>query len=224
MAIKRFFRVMLATVLLCVLPSIVFANPLVVFFGDSVTHNWGKYRDPFFSTNNFLCKGIDDETTGDMLKRYASDVIGQHPQVVVILAGANDIAQNNGVFVTAEQISSNIFYMAKMAQEVGIKVVLCSVLPSSGYNWNTNAEPANFISQLNTIVKKYTPFAAVALISLSATHNFAVKSVVVSGAQAAKPKNNAIIIRYFFIIKIFWGYNYLLSIGSRIGIIACSIM
>ena len=155
MAIKRFFRVMLATVLLCVLPSIVFANPLVVFFGDSVTHNWGKYRDPFFSTNNFLCKGIDDETTGDMLKRYASDVIGQHPQVVVILAGANDIAQNNGVFVTAEQISSNIFYMAKMAQEAGIKVVLCSALPSSGYNWNTNAVPANFIPQLNTIVEEW---------------------------------------------------------------------
>ena len=155
MTFKNFFRKMLATILLCVLPSIVFANPLVVFLGDSITFNWGKYRGTFFSTNNFLCKGISGETTGDMLKRYTTDVINQHPQVVVILAGTNDIAQNDGVFVTAEQISSNIFHMAKMAQEAGIKVVLCSVLPSSGYIWNKNASPANFVPQVNTLVEEW---------------------------------------------------------------------
>ena len=146
MTIKNFFRITIVTVLLCLLPSIASANPLVVFFGDSITSDWGIYRGPFFSANNFLCKGVSGETTGSMLKRYASDVIDQHPQAVVILAGANDIAQKDGVLVTAEQISSNIFLMAKMAQEAGIKVVLCSLLPSSGYG---------LIPTLNTIIEEW---------------------------------------------------------------------
>lgn len=131
---------------MCLLPSIASANPLVVFFGDSITSNWGIYRGSFFSANNFLCKGVSGETTGSMLKRYASDVIDQHPQAVVILAGTNDIAQKDGVLVTAEQISSNIFLMAKMAQSAGIKVVLCSLLPSSGYG---------LIPTLNTIIEEW---------------------------------------------------------------------
>lgn len=146
MTIKNFFRITIVTVLLCLLPSIASANPLVVFFGDSITSDWGIYRGSFFSANNFLCKGVSGETTGSMLKRYASDVIDQHPQAVVILAGTNDIAQKDGVLVTAEQISSNIFLMAKMAQGAGIKVVLCSLLPSSGYG---------LIPTLNTIIEEW---------------------------------------------------------------------
>jgi len=146
MTIKNFFRITIVTVLLCLLPSIASANPLVVFFGDSITSDWGIFRGSFFSANNFLCKGVSGETTGSMLKRYASDVIDQHPQAVVILAGANDIAQKDGVLVTAEQISSNIFLMAKMAQSAGIKVVLCSLLPSSGYG---------LIPTLNTIIEEW---------------------------------------------------------------------
>lgn len=146
MTIKNFFRITIVTVLLCLLPSIASANPLVVFFGDSITSDWGIYRGSFFSANNFLCKGVSGETTGSMLKRYASDVIDQHPQAVVILAGTNDIAQKDGVHVTAEQISSNIFLMAKMAQGAGIKVVLCSLLPSSGYG---------LIPTLNTIIEEW---------------------------------------------------------------------
>jgi len=155
MTIKNFFRTTIVTVLLCLLPSIASANPLVVFFGDSITNNWGIYRGPFFSANNFICKGVSGETTGSMLKRYASDVIDQHPQAVVILAGTNDIAQKDGVFVTAEQISSNIFLMAKMAQSAGIKVVLCSLLPSSGYGWNNSVVPTNLIPTLNTIIEEW---------------------------------------------------------------------
>ena len=146
MTIKNFFRITIVTVLLCLLPGLASANPLVVFFGDSITNNWGIYRGPFFSANNFICKGVSGETTGSMLKRYASDVIDQHPQAVVILAGTNDIAQKDGVHVTAEQISSNIFLMAKMAQGAGIKVVLCSLLPSSGYG---------LIPTLNTIIEEW---------------------------------------------------------------------
>ena len=155
MTIKRFFSAMLATVLLCVLPSIAFANPRVVFFGDSITKLWGQKRSSFFSDNNFLCKGISGQTTGDMLKRYTADVLNNQPQVVVILAGTNDIAQNDGVYVTAEQISENIFHMAKLAQEQGIKVVLCSVLPSSLYNWGQKIVPTNFIPQLNTLIEEW---------------------------------------------------------------------
>ena len=151
MAIKKFFRTMLAAALLCVLPSVAFANPRVVFIGDSITYLWNSNIPTFFQTNNFLCKGVGGNTTGDMLKRFTKDVINNHPQVVVILAGTNDVAQADGVFVTADQISSNIFHMAKMAQEAGIKVVLCSIFPSS----RVSVERTNLIPTVNTIIEEW---------------------------------------------------------------------
>ena len=156
MSMKHFYKVIFAAALLCAVQIISLANPRAVFFGDSITYNWGRYRGAaFFTENNFLCKGIGGETTGNMLKRFSRDVLDNNPQVVAILAGTNDIAQNDGVYVTAEQISTNIFYMAKMAQEKGIKVILCSLLPSSGYKWSSNTTPAVSVPQLNTLIEEW---------------------------------------------------------------------
>lgn len=155
MIVLKHFRIIVAAVLLCVCSNMSSANPRVVFMGDSITKGWGTNMPSFFSDNNFLCKGISGQTTGDMLKRYTADVIDNHPEVVVILAGTNDIAQNDGVPVTIEQISSNIFLMAKMAQEQGIKVVLCSLLPSSSYSWRPSVTPTDIIPQLNTVIEEW---------------------------------------------------------------------
>ena len=153
---------MFAFALLCVLPSISFAaKPRVVFIGDSITNLWGKYHGSFFTTNNFLCKGVGGHTTGDMLKRYTADVLNQQPQVVVILAGTNDVAQQDHVVVTPEQIGNNIFHMAKLAQDAGIKVVLCSVLPALRDDWESREhwvpymKSQNFIPQLNTLIEEW---------------------------------------------------------------------
>jgi lysophospholipase L1-like esterase len=50
------------------------------------------------------------------------------PQVVVILAGTNDIAGNTGP-MTLEEIEGNLASMSQLAHSSGIQVVLASVLP-----------------------------------------------------------------------------------------------
>ena len=72
-----------------------------------------------------LDKGISGQNTTQMLSRFQKDVIDLNPQVVVIMGGTNDLAQG----VTKEQIVANLSAMAEMADEVGIRVVLCSVTP-----------------------------------------------------------------------------------------------
>ena len=155
MNVLKFYRIIVAALFLCVFSNVSSANPRVVFMGDSITKGWGSRMPSFFSDNNFLCKGISGQTTGDMLTRYKADVIDNHPEVVVILAGTNDIAQNDKVPVTVEQISSNIFLMAEMAKEQGIKVVLCSLLPSSSYSWKPAIIPTDIIPQLNTVIEEW---------------------------------------------------------------------
>ena len=51
----------------------------------------------FFIRNNFVDRGISGQTTSEMLVRFRQDVINLKPKAVVILAGINDIAHNNGV-------------------------------------------------------------------------------------------------------------------------------
>jgi alpha-L-fucosidase len=126
----------------------------VVFMGNSITEKWGIYDSAFFSTNPYINRGISGQVTSQMLIRFRPDVIQLQPEVVVILAGTNDIAQNQGP-ITLEQIAGNIFSMAELARANGIKVVLCSVLPAISYSWRPGIEPADQIVALNKMIKDY---------------------------------------------------------------------
>ena len=81
--------------------------PAVVFMGNSITDGWDNAHPEFFTANNFACRGIGGQVTGQMLCRFRADVINLHPQAVVILAGTNDLAQNNGPIAT-QHIVENI--------------------------------------------------------------------------------------------------------------------
>ncbi|MDH6311968.1 lysophospholipase L1-like esterase [Parabacteroides sp. PFB2-10] len=89
-----------------------------------------------------------------MLVRFRPDVIDLHPQVVVILAGTNDIAQNNG-YIAPEYILGNIISMVELAKANRITPVLCSVLPATRFGWRPEIEPAKKIAELNVMIKKY---------------------------------------------------------------------
>ena len=71
-------------------------RPDAVFMGNSITELWAQYDPEFFAKNNFVGRGISGQTTSEMLVRFRQDVIALNPRVVVIMAGINDIAQNNG--------------------------------------------------------------------------------------------------------------------------------
>lgn len=129
----------------------------VVFMGNSITRNWYKYHPEFFKENSYVGRGISGQVTAQMLARFRADVINLKPETVVILAGTNDIAMNQG-YVSIEHIYENIISMAELAKCNGISVVLCSVLPADRYSWSWEIDrerAVNSIRQLNEMLKAY---------------------------------------------------------------------
>ena len=68
----------------------------IVFMGDSITELWSVVHPSFFSEKSYINRGIGGQTSPQMLVRFRADVIALKASVVVLLAGANDIAQNTG--------------------------------------------------------------------------------------------------------------------------------
>lgn len=130
------------------------ARPVAVFMGDSITDGWASQDQEFFTSNNFVGRGISGQTTSHMLVRFRRDVIDLNPKYVVILAGTNDIAGNNGA-ITLENILGNIISMCELAKANKIKPVICSVLPADRYGWRPEKKPAQDIVKLNEMLKEY---------------------------------------------------------------------
>jgi lysophospholipase L1-like esterase len=113
----------------------------VVFMGDSITDSWDDPRyGGFFPGKPYVNRGISGQTTPQMLIRFRPDVIALKPEVVVILAGTNDIAGNTGP-MTLEAIQDNIISMAELARLNRMRVVLASVLPVSDYEKSAGGQP-----------------------------------------------------------------------------------
>ncbi|MEO2129603.1 MAG: GDSL-type esterase/lipase family protein, partial [Christiangramia sp.] len=92
--------------------------------------------------------------TPQMLIRFQQDVIDLQPEVVVILAGTNDIAGNTG-YSSEKMITDNIRSMVVLAQANDIKVVLSSILPVYDYRWRPGLEPVAKIKSINSWLKDY---------------------------------------------------------------------
>jgi lysophospholipase L1-like esterase len=89
-----------------------------------------------------------------MLVRFRADVINLKPAVVVILAGINDIAENNGPS-KLEDVAGNVFSMAQLAKANNIKVVLSSVLPAAAFPWRPAINPVEKVKALNEMIQAY---------------------------------------------------------------------
>ncbi len=124
----------------------------VVFMGDSITQGWNLQK--YFPGKPYINRGISGQTTPQMLVRFRQDVINLRPKVVVILGGTNDLAGNTGP-MTLEESEGDLMSMAQLAEANGIRVVLCSVLPSVGFWWHPGPDPAPKIAALNTWIKAY---------------------------------------------------------------------
>jgi lysophospholipase L1-like esterase len=113
----------------------------VVFMGDSITDGWNLTES--FPGKPYVNRGISGQVTAQMLVRLYPDVIDLKPAAMVVLAGTNDIARNNGP-VTLTMIEENIMAMTELAQLHGIKVLLSSVMPISDYPYlrQQSAPPA----------------------------------------------------------------------------------
>lgn len=130
-------------------------RPTAVLMGDSITDGWGRKFPEFFERNNFICRGISGQTTSHMLVRFRADVLAHKPKYVVILAGINDIALNNGI-ITIENIFGNIVSMVELARAHKIKPVLCCLLPAHEARWRKQiGNPTEKILALNKLITDY---------------------------------------------------------------------
>lgn len=125
----------------------------VVFLGDSITENW-LLADPDYFTGSVVNRGIGAQTSAQMLVRFRSDVVALKPAVVHILAGTNDVAGNNGP-IRPQDFRNNIESMVEMALANGIRVVLGSIPPAAGFNWQPSLRPAPIIDELNRWLRQY---------------------------------------------------------------------
>lgn len=128
--------------------------PNSVLMGDSITEGWFATDPNFFTKNNFVGRGIGGQVTSQMLLRFREDVIKLKPKRVIILAGTNDIAENQGP-ISLDKVFGNIVSMAELAKANNIKVVLCSVLPAYDFPWRNGKEPAEKVIALNKMIKDY---------------------------------------------------------------------
>ena len=136
------------------LPILESGQKRIVFMGGSITEVWSGLWPEFFAGKPYLNRGISGQTTPQMLIRFRADVIALKPSVVVLLAGANDIAGNTGPS-TLEMILNNIISMTALAKANNIKMILCSLLPAYDFPWKTGSFPAEKMETFNAMLKKY---------------------------------------------------------------------
>ncbi len=130
-------------------------KPLAVFMGDSITDAWAFDDPSFFADNNFIGRGISGQTSSEMLVRFRKDVLDLNPKYVLILAGTNDLAQNNGP-IAIEDTYGNIVSMCEIAKLHKVKPVICSIIPASSFGWRKQlGDRSNDIITLNNMLKAY---------------------------------------------------------------------
>ena len=120
--------------------------PLIMCFGDSLT---AGYRSPTLADpvpvdtpyGGFLqerlenlalvrISGVCGETTGDMIQRFARDVVSEKPAYAVILGGTNDLGWN----LAPLDIMTRLRQMYEEAIARGIRPVALTVPSIRGYD------------------------------------------------------------------------------------------
>lgn len=72
-----------------------------------------------------LNRGINGQRSDQILARFGRDVSEEDPDVVIILAGVNDIFQGR----SAESVEQNLVAMYQRAMSEGIRTVAATILP-----------------------------------------------------------------------------------------------
>ena len=139
-------------------------RPKAVLFGDSITRNWVRNDAAWLDAHDFVGRGISGQTTMQMLSRFRPDVIDLKPEYVVILAGINDIARNNG-YISVEHTFGNLVSLVELAQANGITPVMCTVLPAREIRWRKRVgDPRPLIEKLNALITAYAAEHGITLV------------------------------------------------------------
>jgi lysophospholipase L1-like esterase len=109
------------------------AAPKVVFMGDSITYNYGqRWASTAFAQHpTWTDAGVVGDDSGQMVDRFQTQVIDKHPDVVVILAGTNDVYPGWQLCggLSNWDTCHNIAYMVQQAKANGIQPILATIPP-----------------------------------------------------------------------------------------------
>ncbi len=137
-----------------------------VFFGDSITQGWGDDFKGAFPGLKAANRGISGDTSRGLLLRLQGDVIDLAPKAVVLMIGANDLAEK----ASGEVVFSNVKLIIEALKKhnATMPIVLCETFPCAPDNYRPVAQ----IRKINklyeqtwagdpqvTIVKTYGLFA-----------------------------------------------------------------
>jgi lysophospholipase L1-like esterase len=134
-------------------------KPLVVFFGDSRAVAWPAIANiPF----EFINRGINGQTTNQVLGRLSAHVASLSPQIVVVQVGVNDLRD----FAEFPDKSRNIVNNCKqniqkivnrLTQELKATVILTTIFPTSELSQSVRAywpeEADRAIIEINQFIK-----------------------------------------------------------------------
>ena len=127
----------------------------VAFMGNSITENWLRVHPRFFADNKFAGRGISGQTSTKMLGRFKRDIIDLRPEYVIINAGTNDCAENDGSY-DEDLTVANIIAMVDLARKNGIRPIMSSVLPAAAFGWRPAVKDAPArITALNKRLEDY---------------------------------------------------------------------
>ena len=89
---------------------------------ESQYAHWMMHARPDWQVLN---RGINGQRSDQILTRFARDVVNEHPDYVIILAGVNDIYQRRPL----DQLRGNLDTMYRLALDARIAPVASTVLP-----------------------------------------------------------------------------------------------
>jgi lysophospholipase L1-like esterase len=78
-------------------------------------------------------QGVNGQRSDEIRARFEQDVVAQHPAVVIIIAGVNDVYQGR----PAQHVKDELTAMYQRARDAGIRVVAGTIIP---YNVATPAQ------------------------------------------------------------------------------------
>jgi len=114
----------------------------VVFIGDSITARWDL--DGYFG-KGFINKGVESQSAEEIAARFQMDVVSLKPDIVVILAGTNDVRSEGDLLLAHASVAA----MVQMARANGIRPVVCAIPPvlahlgsTQAYNLLLTSDPA----------------------------------------------------------------------------------
>ncbi len=138
----------------------------IVFLGDSITQGWRDDFRGFFGDLNVVNRGISGDTSRGLLLRLPGDVLDLNPKAVVIMVGANDLAEKAQGETVFNNVKLIVDHLKKHSD--AMRIIVCETFPCAPDDYR----PVTEIQKINalyaeawdddarvTVVKTYRLFA-----------------------------------------------------------------